>query len=530
MLASFFHLAALSPIRQLSFRRAVVAHLTLLLFVATWSFYRPGSDSAVIAYFLLTAGIVEGAGLAGWRLAQLPKSQALEFLLVTPMHPRRVFLAEASVGLALLALVTLSGLPILILLVLGGRLSLLDLAPLLAMPFTWGAITGLGLTLWAYEALWIRRWGERLILVLIVVYLAVGVLAGEHLASWVRCLPGYWGALILNGLEASHRYNPFSVLQFWMTEGIDVAVPRMLGVELGAIAVVLLLLGRSACRMQPHFHDRHYAPVMDTAKTTRRSPGDAPLTWWAVRRVTEYSGRVNLWLAGGFGCLYAVYTMAGTHWPAWLGRSVFAVFDNAGGVPLWATALIVLAAVPAAFQYGLWDSNAQDRCRRLELLLMTELWAGDYWAAAAHAAWRRGRGYFGVAVILWLAALVSGSIGFTGFLAAVATAVALWGFCFALGYHAFSSGTESNRLGLFLTIGLPALAFVLYQFGQPALAALVPPGSVYFAVAARPGLSWCWGSAATCIITLWIGRQALARCDCALRAWYSTNHGKMVLE
>src|SRR5262249_48116984 len=150
---------------------------------------------------------------------------------------------------------------------------------------------------------------------LTVVYLAVGVLAGEHLSSWVQRLPGHWGVLILNGLEASHRYNPFSVLQFWMTEDADVAALRMLGVELGALGMVWFLLGRSACRMQPHFHDRHYAPVVDTANKARGSPGDAPLTWWAVRRVTEYSGRVNLWLAGGFGFLYAVYTMAGNHWP-----------------------------------------------------------------------------------------------------------------------------------------------------------------------------------------------------------------------
>ena len=48
----------------------------------------------------------------GWRLTQIPKSQALEFLLVSPLRPRRLFLAEALVGLTRLALVTLSGLPL----------------------------------------------------------------------------------------------------------------------------------------------------------------------------------------------------------------------------------------------------------------------------------------------------------------------------------------------------------------------------------------------------------------------------------
>ena len=75
-----------------------------------------------------------------------------------------------------------------------------------------------------------------------------------------------------------------------------------------------------------------------------------------------------------------------------------------------ATALMLLATVPAAFQYGLWDSSAQDRCRRLELLLLTRLDARDYWEAAAAAAWRRGRGYFAVAVLLWAAATAAASV------------------------------------------------------------------------------------------------------------------------
>jgi hypothetical protein len=528
--AQFFRLAALSPSRQSSFRRTVLAHLALLLVSIGWACHRPENSLTCIAYFLLTAGIVEGAALVGWRLAQLPKSQALEFLLVTPMNPRRVFLAEAAVGLSRLALVTLSGLPVLLLLVLTGNLGFLDILPLLVMPFTWGAITGLGLTAWAYESIWIRRWGERLILAITVVYLTVGVLAGEHLATWVRWLPGWSGQFVLNGLEASHRYNPFSVLQFWMQEDAQAAYERMGGVEVAALAMVVLLLSRTSNRMQHHFNDRHHAPIVDRANRARGSPGDTPLTWWAVRRVSEYSGRVNLWLAGGFGCLYALYTMAGARWPSWLGRSVFSIFDNAGGVPLWSTALIILAAVPAAFQYGLWDSNAHERCRRLELLLMTELTGVDYWKAAAAAAWARGRGYFYVAGILWFAAFFSGSIAGLQAIAGLATATALWGFCFAIGFRAFASGAEANRLGLILTIGLPALTFALCQFGWPRLAALLPPGSVYYAVAKASGPSWCLGAFASCVVSLGITRAALAQCETGLRSWYSKHHGKMLLE
>jgi len=47
------------------------------------------------------------------------------------------------------------------------------------------------------------------------------------------------------------------------------------------------------------------------------------LTWWAVKRVARFAGRVNLWLAGGFGLLYAAYLVAGDAWPSCLGRPYF---------------------------------------------------------------------------------------------------------------------------------------------------------------------------------------------------------------
>src|SRR5437764_4987738 len=110
----FFALAARSPSRQRTFRRAVAAHLCVLAGVV-WALYghRPGTAPLLLGHVLLVAGIVEGAALVGWRLTQLPKSQALEFLLVSPPRPRRLLLAEALVGLAQPGRVTLRGLPVL---------------------------------------------------------------------------------------------------------------------------------------------------------------------------------------------------------------------------------------------------------------------------------------------------------------------------------------------------------------------------------------------------------------------------------
>jgi hypothetical protein len=508
---------------------------------------------------------------------------------------------------------------VLALLTLAGCLNPIDVLPLLVMPFTWGALTGLGLAAWAYEPRTVRRWAERGVMVLVLVYLVVGMLAGEHLKDWLGGLPTSLQRGCLNSFEAAHRYNPFSVLKYWLQpapfeQGEPlIAGSRCLGVERGAwerawaieacaLAVIGLLLGRAAGRLHGHFQDRHYRPIADSGEADRGRVGDRPLSWWAVRRVTEYAGRVNLWLAAGFAVVYAAFTVAdaGGIWPAWLGRRVFEICDLAGGIPAFATALVVLAAVPAAFQYGLWDSNSQDRCRRLELLLLTALEARDYWEASTAAAWRRGRGYFFAGVLLWLAAVVSAAwsaalqartavnerqlrpesaavlawspaASFPGnlpwgalqlssrsdaadsdpqpgavpawqaawvagwtraleVLAALAAGVILWGLSFALSFRTFSRGHQANGLGMVLTLGIPLLAMALYRAGWPALAGLLPPGSVYQAAAGMPSASWLLGPVLAGITTLVVARRALAHGDADLRRWYDLHHGRKVVE
>src|SRR4051794_37945522 len=96
MLAPFLSLAMQASARQSAFRRAAVAHLLFVSAAAAALLARPTpAVYQLFAYGLLGAGIVEGAVLLGWRLTQLPKSQALEFLLASPVQPRRVFLAES---------------------------------------------------------------------------------------------------------------------------------------------------------------------------------------------------------------------------------------------------------------------------------------------------------------------------------------------------------------------------------------------------------------------------------------------------
>lgn len=528
MLRSFFALAATSPTRQATFRKAVVLHL-LLVAGAIWAMTRqpPREAAVLLGNVLLVAGILEGATLVGWRLTQIPKSQALEFLLVSPLRPRFVFAAEALVGLAQLVLVTLSGLPVLVLLAVDGRIDVLDLVPLTVMPCTWGAVTGLGLTVWAYEPLRVRRWGERVALGGVLLYLIVGVLAGENLRRWLDVLPHDVAVSILRGFRGLHLHNPFGALRSWLLGPSELYWENAAWLEGLGLVIAMVCGARGACRLHAHFHELHYQPALDTTGRPRPAVGLRPLTWWAVKRVSHYSGRINRWLAGGFAALYSLYLVAGDQWPAWLGKRIFEICDHSGGPAGITAALAVLAAVPAAFQYGLWDPSAQERCRRLELLLLTRLGSEDYWHAAASAAWRRGRGYLAVAALLWSAMLLGGRAGVSEVLGGAAAAVLLWSLYFALGFRAFAHGRQANGLAMLLTVGLPLAALALAWAGKPAVAVLLPPGMVHGAQA-RPSWALLAGAAVVAGLTLVAARRALHTADAALRRWYDAHHGHKV--
>ncbi len=522
---AFFTLAARSRNRQKTFRTLLTVHLIALAFLFAAMVWRKAGPM-VLGQVMLIAGIIEGALLIGWRLTQLPKSQALEFVLVSSLRPATVFLAEAAVGLTLLGLTTLAGLPIYFLMVEQGLILFDDLPILLLLPWTWGAVTGLGLAVWAYESPRVRWWGEKVAMVGILIYLVVGVLAGENLVRWLCYAPDGWRIEIIGAIRALHDYNPFGTMQLAMQpDATWYDVSRIIWNFGIGLAVNGALLLRGACRLQPHFCDEHYRPILSNRNEVRQPVGDEPLRWWAVKRVSRYAGRINVFLAGGFGLLYAVYALAGPNWPDWLGRVVFHMFDRVGGLPMLATALALLAAVPAAFQYGLWDSGGQDRCRRLELLLLTNLDGAAYWQAALSAAWKRGREYFVLSALLALAAAGSHQATWTQAFAGLAAGVVLWCFYFVLGFRAFSRGMEANRLGTTLTMLLPLATYLLAQAGWPALATLLPPGSMYFGITGSPTWLWAAGVMTLGLSTLILTRIALRDCDTELRGWYQKHHG-----
>ncbi|MFO0849002.1 MAG: hypothetical protein U0871_10685 [Gemmataceae bacterium] len=536
MLRPFFAAAMLAPGRQRAFRRTAVGHV-LATAVLGYAASARTLSGEVLGYLLLVLGLIEGAALVGWRLTQLPKSQALEFLLTSPIQPRRLFLAEALVGVCRFGLVQLAGLPVLGGLVLSGAADPLDLLPLAVLPLVWGTAAGLGLTAWVYEPLPVRQLGELVSLGGVLVYLVIGVVAAENLPLWLERLPPTVGRFLYDAVMFLHTMNPFGVVRYWFSPDRVgwVAWERFewltgFGAGLAAVAGV-----RAACRLRGHFHDRHYRPQRSDRASQSELIGDRPLSWWAVRRVMEYSGRVNLWLAGGFALVYAAYLVAGDAWPAWMGRLVFQLFEAWGGAPGIAAGLVVMATVPAAFQFGLWDPTTQARCMRLELLLLSELTAADYRHASVSAAWRRGRGYLFAAGVLWLALGISGRNSWPEVIAAAVGGVVLWGFAFAVGFRAFATGNQTSGLASLMTLGLPMAMAAMLNSGVPALAwvaTLLPPGLAYLPL--RPDLApaWVWGLALLLIagVTWHLLRVGLARCDADLRAWYDRNQGLKSVE
>lgn len=530
MIVPFFATAVQSPRRQYTFRALVIIHLLVLL----GSFWvvqsQPRQALPVLGLIMLIAGIVEGSLLIGWRLTQLPKSRALEFLLASPLPPYKVFLAELAVGITRLLFITLVGLPFYFVLLNDGFLAPVDLLQLLLLPFTSGLACGITLIAWAYEPLKIRRVVERIVFGLIFLYLVVGIIAGEHLVTWLTKAPESIRTTIMSALYVFHAYNPFANMYFGLLHPAGAVLNEFLVIELIMCTYVGLLITRSAYRMEGHFQERHYSPITVDKNRQSKTMGDAPLAWWAVKRVSEYSGKVNLWLAGGFGLIYGCHLLAGDYWPVWMGRGVFLVFDRIFGVGGVVTALVVLAAVPAAFQYGLWDSSAQDRCRRLELLLLTELQAKDFWDAAFAAAWQRGKGYMFVAAFLWIAAFIGGYISPWNFVLAPIAAMLLWLFYFTLGFRAFTKGTQANNLGLLLTAIIPLVTWALFRSGCPLLASLTPPGMVYAAGNMNNTLYCLPGIFFVGFVTMWIERQALQRCLLELKLWYEKFHGQKVVD
>lgn len=529
LIGPFFEAAGRSVSRQASLRQMVAAHLIVL--AAAWIALAMGlarSAVHVMGFTLLLAGVVEGALLIGWRLTQWPKSKALELILVSPTQARQSMLGEQAVGMTMIAFVVLSGAPILALAVGSKWLSVGEAATLSLMALTWGCVVGFGLTWWAYEPKGVRRIGERLTLAGVLLYLIVGGLAPEKTFGLMQqCLSPTAVHTVLQTVRAVHEDTPFTLIyRIGLHRETDLWKPLIVS-EIFGLSLIAGFVTRAAFRLQGHYLDRHYSPFVDETGGDRGTIGDRPLAWHAVRRVSEYSGRINLWLALGASLLYSVYLIAGDRWPAWLGQGTFTAFETLGGPIGLTTVLVLLAGVPAAYQYGLWDSSVPERCKKLELLLLSELEPQDYLAASWQASWVRGRGYLVAATFLSGAAWWSGRLSNGGLLAGTIAAALLLAMFGVIGFRYLAHSSGSTVVGFLLSIGLPLTTWSLGLAGRPELAALLPPGLLYYGMSSG-GFTMTTGLVAMLYAAAIAGLlyQALRRLDDELRHWYANNQGR----
>lgn len=527
MLYPIFLHAGRSVNRQSAFRWLLAMHLTIIGGTAVFgAALQLTNYSETIGFSVLIAGIVEGAIVVGWRLTQLPKSRSLEPMLLSPVPAPRIMIGEQLVGLTLLVNLCTSSAPVILGLVVLGLLDRREAAAYLMMALTWGCVTGFGLVWWAYEPAHVRRVGERVCLIGILIYLVVFGLAGEHLFRWLAALPLDIGVIVHRTILGFDENNPFGLVHQIAAGGKPGLATRMVLLEIAGVVLTLAFLARSAWRLKGHYVERHYRISQEERVAERHAIDEHPLSWWADLRVSEYPGRINLWLALCVSALYATFLLFGNYWPKWLGTNLFRVFELIGGVPGFVTVLMLLSAVPAAYQYGLWDSSIPERCRRLELFLMTQLGPVDYLRASWSAAWRRGRGYLAAAVLLWVASV--GAHRFTplsAMLAALAgmSVVLLY---FAVGFRNFARSQASTAMGFLLTVGLPLLTWALGAGGLGFLAACLPPGVVYYAtVGAHSPAMVLSVIAANVVIASWLLRRALLLFDVELRGWYDQHHG-----
>ena len=501
----------------------------------------PNPDDLVsrLAKAHLLVGIVSGGCLVGWRLAQLPKSRALEFTLVAPGSDWEFVGGEALSAMVKLVVVLTAPLPILLLLCGNGWLSGVSVVAIYGVPIAAGCLTGLGLAVAAYEPPWVRQLMERLLLLVIVLYLVICGILGATFVPWISAQWHEWrlsGGAVSTVLETGGQLNPFRLM-----DDVTSALDSVSAVRVASVICLLLTLS-AAClcrlvrRLRPHQYEENYERQFD-ARAYQQSVGTQPLSWWTARRVSRFKGNINLYLAWATIGLYSSWLVLADRWPPWLATPLLWMIESFGGGALLAAAAVQLAVVPTAFLNGLWDSNEQQRAARLELLLVTPLSARQYLAASVTAAWCRGRGYVLAVLVLWCATLYSGRIDAVTTLTLGAVTLVYFLLSFSVMFRFFARSDSDHDVtvrGMFWSVGIPLLTVALFQSGAFVAFAASPLGAVYLLTlpaAARYELvgangvalsQLLWASQAFYFtLSVVLLRRALVCFDAEIRAWFA---------
>ena len=496
----------------------VVVLATAIVFVADST---PRERVNFVAWTQLLSAIVLGAFLTGWRLSQWPKSRAAEFQMVTPARDIELIGGELVAGIFRTSIVVLSGAPLIALLWGLKWITAIDALALVVVPWIAGCLSGALLAVVAYEPQWVRKWLERAVLGVILVYLVALGLLGSYvlprLLAWWSQLSGL-PADALAGMGATMRYvNPFRFLGAVGDADPASMAWRLLAVTACLALAVTLCAWRLAVRLRPHYDEENYA-LRRRRRRRDGAVGNAPLSWWTRRRVSQFKGRINLYLLWFTVGLYAAWMHYEASWPPWLAVAQLMMIERLGGATLLLLASLQLAVVPIAFLSGLWDSTPAQRVRRLELLLVSPLAARDFLRASVVAAWTRSRGYVLAAMIMLAALRSTGQVNAAGGLLIATLAGSYLLLAFAAAFRDFAqAGTERQMAirGLSWSAAVPLVTVLLVQLKVWPLALASPLGAIYW-VTLLPDQRLAWGVPHEAAGWLMIGAAQLACCVGAL--------------
>jgi len=151
-------------------------------------------------------------------------------------------------------------------------------------------------------------------------------------------------------------------MKHWLESDVAAAWERAAGLQVVALIALACLVWRAGAARSP-FHELHYEPAANLSGVKRCDRRRPPIDLVGGQARQSLFGADQLWLAAASRALRPLHR-----------RRRLVAFLMGQRISRWRTGPAAsrlgdrsraAGPVPAAFQYGLWDSTTQDRCRRL---------------------------------------------------------------------------------------------------------------------------------------------------------------------
>ncbi|QGJ68736.1 Hypothetical protein PBC10988_3970 [Planctomycetales bacterium 10988] len=493
-----------------------------------WIVLRPDHPSQIINYFGWTQfllAIIIGGSLTGWRVTQFPKTRAAEFFLIIPRNDWELVTAEVLSGMMRTSFLMLVSSPLVCAMWGAGWMGGLEAFALLVVPLLCGWTAGLALTAIAYSPVWFRRLAEKGILVMILIYMVVFGLFTQYfvrgifgyLLSWSRSTDSTW----YHPSNLLDYMNPFQLLGS-LGFGDPALLPGRLCGVIGLLGgFCLLTYGWLGWRLRRHYWEENYGQQY-RRKEFLKPIKENPLAWWTARRVSRFRGNVNLYMGWTTIGLYSSYLIFKEQWPPWLGEHLMMFFTMMGGAAVLGPAALQFGLVPIGFLNGLWDSNQQQRVGRLELLLVTDLTARDFFWGSVVASWTRGKWYFAAATVVWAASAYAAEITWGTFLLLFLCGTIYVVCFFSIAFRNFArlrGDRETANWGLSMTVGIPMVTIGIFWLKWGLLGAFTPLGGLYLLALPEDRQQAILGLSSTGTILLVVGVSLVYLCGAIFLIW-----------